>query len=179
NRIRPNPPTMPAIKVSSIAPGSHRTGRNTRASGAAISPTVSTPTTTLGGGLRLAARPAVKSATPRVAADASAAAGQRRGFRPPIVAFLYARIAMAVPEEGWFGKARDLHQRSHPVLRRVVVAVVGFVLLGVGVLLLVLPGPGLLLIAAGMAVLSLEFEWAGRLVDRARALVDRLRRRAR
>jgi uncharacterized protein (TIGR02611 family) len=65
------------------------------------------------------------------------------------------------------------------VLRRVVVAVVGFVLLGVGVLLLVLPGPGLLLIAAGVAVLSLEFEWAGRLVERARALIDRLRRRAR
>lgn len=65
------------------------------------------------------------------------------------------------------------------MLRRVVVAVVGFVLLGVGVLLLVLPGPGLLLIAAGVAVLSLEFEWAGRLVERARALIDRLRRRAR
>jgi Putative transmembrane protein (PGPGW) len=132
---------------------------------------------TLGAGLRLAARPAEKSATPSVAAEPSAAEGERRGFRPPIVAFLYARNAMAPPEQGWFGKARDLHQRSHPVLRRVVVAVVGFVLIGVGVLLLVLPGPGLLLIAAGVAVLSLEFEWAGRLVERARALIDRLRRR--
>ena len=84
---------------------------------------------------------------------------------------------MAVPEEGWFGKARDLHQRSHPVLRRVVVAVVGFVLLGTGALLLVLPGPGLLLIAVGIAVLSLEFEWAGRLVQRAKAALARFRKR--
>ena len=74
-------------------------------------------------------------------------------------------------------RARDLHQRSHPVLRRVVVAVVGFVLLGIGAALLVLPGPGLLVIAAGIAVLSLEFEWAGRLVDRARAVLARFQRK--
>lgn len=57
-----------------------------------------------------------------------------------------------------------------------VVAVVGFVLLGVGAALLVLPGPGLLVIAAGIAVLSLEFEWAGRLVDRARSVLARFKR---
>ena len=84
---------------------------------------------------------------------------------------------MAASDPGWMTRARDLHQRSHPVLRRVVVAVIGFTLLGVGVALLVLPGPGLLIIAAGVAVLSLEFEWAGRLVARARSIVDRLRRK--
>ena len=84
---------------------------------------------------------------------------------------------MAASDPGWMTRARDLHQRSHPVLRRVVVAVVGFVLLGIGAALLVLPGPGLLVIAAGIAVLSLEFEWAGRLVDRARAVLARFQRK--
>jgi uncharacterized protein (TIGR02611 family) len=84
---------------------------------------------------------------------------------------------MAASDRSWMTRARDLHQRSHPVLRRVVVAVLGFVLLGVGAALLVLPGPGLLVIAAGIAVLSLEFEWAGRLVDRARAVLARFKRK--
>ena len=40
----------------------------------------------------------------------------------------------------------------------------------VGVLLLVLPGPGLLVILLGLAVLGSEFVWARRLVRRAREL---------
>jgi hypothetical protein len=44
-------------------------------------PTASTPTATLGAGLRRDATPPVKSATPSVAADASAAAGERKLFR--------------------------------------------------------------------------------------------------
>ena len=53
-----------------------------------------------------------------------------------------------MPDENLIDKARALHQRSHPQVRRVVVAVVGFLLLCVGIALLVLPGPGLLVIAA-------------------------------
>ena len=34
-----------------------------------------------------------------------------------------------------------------------------------GVFLLVLPGPGILTIAGGLAVLAPEFEWAQRLLD--------------
>lgn len=41
----------------------------------------------------------------------------------------------------------------------------GSVLLAVGVAALVLPGPGLLLILAGLVVLASEFEWAARRVD--------------
>jgi uncharacterized protein (TIGR02611 family) len=78
-------------------------------------------------------------------------------------------VGMALPERNWKDKAHDFHKRQHPVVRRVVVAVVGGILLLVGGALLVLPGPGLLVIAAGVAILSLEFEWAGRLVARMRA----------
>ncbi len=47
----------------------------------------------------------------------------------------------------------------HPV-RWVGAAAVGGTLILVGVVLLVLPGPGLVLIALGVAVLATEFAWA-------------------
>jgi uncharacterized protein (TIGR02611 family) len=65
--------------------------------------------------------------------------------------------------------------------RRVAVLVVGLFLLAAGVVLLVLPGPGLLVGMAGLAVLATEFAWARRLLARvrghARRLSDRVRRR--
>ena len=49
-------------------------------------------------------------------------------------------------------------------------AVVGGTILLVGVLLLVLPGPGVLVLLIGLAVLGSEFVWARRLILRAREL---------
>ena len=57
-----------------------------------------------------------------------------------------------------------------PVVRRTVVAVVGGTIFLVGLLMLVLPGPGLLVLLLGLAVLGSEFVWARRLVRRAREL---------
>jgi uncharacterized protein (TIGR02611 family) len=82
-----------------------------------------------------------------------------------------------VPDESLIAKARALHQRSHPRVRRIAVAVVGVLLLCIGAALLVLPGPGLLLIAAGIAVLALEFPWAERLAKRIQDTVEGLLRR--
>lgn len=65
--------------------------------------------------------------------------------------------------------------------KRLAVLVVGLVLLVAGILLLVLPGPGLLVTMAGLAVLATEFEWARRLLARlrqhARRLSNQVRRR--
>lgn len=47
-------------------------------------------------------------------------------------------------------------------LRRVAVTVAGFVVLLVGLAMLVLPGPGLLVVALGFAILATEFLWAWR-----------------
>jgi uncharacterized protein (TIGR02611 family) len=49
--------------------------------------------------------------------------------------------------------------------KRVLLEVVGWLLLLVGIAALVLPGPGLLLMFAGLAVLSQQYEWAERWVD--------------
>jgi uncharacterized protein (TIGR02611 family) len=53
----------------------------------------------------------------------------------------------------------------HPV-RWLGVATVGSSLIVVGVILLVLPGPGLVLIALGVAVLATEFAWAESVLQR-------------
>ena len=66
-----------------------------------------------------------------------------------------------------------LEQRPRPLVVRGLIVLGGFGLVGVGGLLLVLPGPGLLVIAAGLGLLSLEFRWAARL---RRSVVARMQR---
>lgn len=50
-------------------------------------------------------------------------------------------------------------------MKRAVVAVLGVALLLIGIALLVLLGPGFLLIAAALALLATQFEWAKRPLD--------------
>lgn len=47
---------------------------------------------------------------------------------------------------------------------KIAVSVVGFVIIVVGIILLPLPGPGWLIIFAGLGVWATEFEWASRLL---------------
>lgn len=49
--------------------------------------------------------------------------------------------------------------------KRLLLEVLGWLLLVAGIAALVLPGPGLLLMAAGLAVLSQQYTWAERLLD--------------
>ena len=55
--------------------------------------------------------------------------------------------------------------------RRIVIAVVGFTIVAIGIALLVLPGPGLLVILLGLALLGTEFVWAKRWLQRLRNLL--------
>lgn len=56
-------------------------------------------------------------------------------------------------------------QVSWPSLKKLTAIIVGPILVLVGIALLVLPGPGLLLIAAGITLLGTEYHWARRLVE--------------
>ena len=49
--------------------------------------------------------------------------------------------------------------------RRLTLEIVGWTLLLAGIAALVLPGPGLLMVFAGMAVLSQQYDWAERRVE--------------
>ena len=49
---------------------------------------------------------------------------------------------------------------TYKAARRIVITVVGATIFLLGVVMLVTPGPGLLFIPLGLAVLSVEFAWA-------------------
>jgi uncharacterized protein (TIGR02611 family) len=57
---------------------------------------------------------------------------------------------------------------SARVVRRVLVTVLGVAVLGLGIVLLALPGPGVLVIALGFLILSTEYDWAKRRFESAR-----------
>jgi len=50
--------------------------------------------------------------------------------------------------------------------RRMVIAVVGSTVVLIGVVMIVLPGPAILVVPAGLAILATEFAWARRLLKR-------------
>lgn len=56
--------------------------------------------------------------------------------------------------------------RTVEQVRRVFLIIAGFTLLLVGAVMLVTPGPGLLVIFLGLGLLAAEFVWARRLMDR-------------
>lgn len=68
--------------------------------------------------------------------------------------------------------------RDRPLPVRALYVVVGFTLLAAGAAMLVLPGPAFVVIPFGLAILSLEFAWAERLLHRALVQGEAARRRA-
>ena len=63
-------------------------------------------------------------------------------------------------------------------MKKVIVALVGGTVLLVGMALLVLPGPGLPIIAVGIAILATEFLWARRALKNAKGAVAKARSRS-
>jgi uncharacterized protein (TIGR02611 family) len=72
-----------------------------------------------------------------------------------------------MPLKGWHS-FRELLAFILRSAKRIVILVVGLALLAVGLVMMVTPGPGLLLIIAGLAVLATEFAWAEAMLDRAK-----------
>jgi tellurite resistance protein TerC len=62
---------------------------------------------------------------------------------------------------------RTLHL-TYKAARRIVIGIVGATVLVIGVVMIVTPGPALVVIPVGLAILSIEFTWA-------RAWLKRLR----
>lgn len=63
--------------------------------------------------------------------------------------------------------------------KRIAVTVVGGALLLGGLAMLVLPGPGLLLIVAGFAVLGTEYAWAASALEQTKRTAERASKAAR
>lgn len=56
--------------------------------------------------------------------------------------------------------------KSLKQLKKIVVGIIGFTVLLIGIVMIVLPGPSLLVIPAGLAILGTEFMWARNLLKK-------------
>jgi uncharacterized protein (TIGR02611 family) len=86
---------------------------------------------------------------------------------------------MRLDGDGIKQRARAFYRSLPQPLRRVSVLLLGMAILAAGLAMLVLPGPGLLVMGLAIAVLALEFDWARRLTNQASSLVRDLGRRFR
>lgn len=72
---------------------------------------------------------------------------------------------------------RERHEHR-PMAVRVLYVIAGFAVLAAGCVMLVTPGPALAVIPIGLGILSLEFAWAERLLDRAILAAEEAARKA-
>jgi len=68
---------------------------------------------------------------------------------------------------------RGLHL-TYKAARRIVVGVVGATVVLIGVVMLVTPGPALVVIPVGLAILSIEFTWARAWLRRMRESISNM-----
>ena len=76
--------------------------------------------------------------------------------------------------KGLFRRCREAY--CHPSLtlvRQIIAAVVGGTVLLFGILMIVLPGPAILVIPLGLAILATEFVWARHLLHKAKGMLKR------
>ena len=57
--------------------------------------------------------------------------------------------------------------------KRIAITVVGAAVLAAGLAMLVLPGPGIVLIAVGFAILGTEYAWAAAALERTKGIAER------
>ena len=75
-------------------------------------------------------------------------------------------------------RARQAEHKRRGRLYRAAFVVLGAAILAVGIAMLALPGPAFVVIPIGLAILSLEFEWAERLLEKALIKGEEARRKA-
>lgn len=59
--------------------------------------------------------------------------------------------------------------------RRLIVTVIGFTILVAGIAMIVLPGPAIVVIPVGLAILATEFIWARKLLATVEERIERMR----
>jgi uncharacterized protein (TIGR02611 family) len=80
----------------------------------------------------------------------------------------------------WFSPETYAYQPENGALRvakKIVVATIGVSVILVGIAMILTPGPAVLVIPAGLAILAVEFEWARRWLRRIKAYVRAAKRR--
>lgn len=65
-------------------------------------------------------------------------------------------------------KSEQSASTAYHWIRRIVISVVGFSVVIIGVLMIVLPGPAVVVIPIGLSILGLEYAWARRWLRKAK-----------
>ena len=60
--------------------------------------------------------------------------------------------------------------------KRLIIAVIGFTILASGIAMIVLPGPAIVVIPIGLAILATEFIWARNLLVTVKERIGRMRK---
>jgi len=60
--------------------------------------------------------------------------------------------------------------------KRLIIIVVGFTILAAGIAMIVLPGPAVVVVPVGLAILATEFVWARKLLDTVKERFQRMRK---
>jgi tellurite resistance protein TerC len=81
------------------------------------------------------------------------------------------KVAVTITSESRFFQPTTMSKFAW--LRRTVVAVIGSTVLLIGLAMVVLPGPAVIVIPLGLAILATEFVWAKRILEKARATIAR------
>jgi len=87
-------------------------------------------------------------------------------------------VAARAAEEATGRRERTREEAKRNIIIRLVIIAAGFIVLLAGLLALVLPGPGLLLIIVGLGILAQELAWAERMLEYAKkkAKLDELKK---
>jgi tellurite resistance protein TerC len=71
---------------------------------------------------------------------------------------------------------KKFHLDRMPVVRKVIYSVIGLTVLLLGIGMMVLPGPAIIFIPLGLAILASEYAWARRIIRRGRVFVEKAKR---
>jgi len=85
-----------------------------------------------------------------------------------------------ISKPGRYARFRD-KLRANPLLDttwKIGVLVVGLLVLAAGIVMIVFPGPGILGIVAGLAILATEFAWAHSALSKAKAAAAKAKTKA-
>lgn len=78
----------------------------------------------------------------------------------------------------WYAHwVKRLGLADRPRVRKLIVGVIGSTVVLFGLALIVLPGPAVVVVPLGLAILATEFAWARRLIKRGGAVWETTRRR--
>jgi len=74
--------------------------------------------------------------------------------------------------------AQPARSGSARTLKRIIIAIIGGTVVLIGIAMIVLPGPAIVVIPAGLAILATEFIWAQRALRQCKGAVVKVRRKS-